>query len=362
MRFRITEEMVVAATLGGAVYGGGGGAEIDGGLVLGRLAVRIGQPELITIDELPDDAILVTASLVGSQASGQALLPVHLLKALEILSDAIGKPVSGITTNECGGSATVNGWFQAAVAGVPVVDAPCNGRAHPTGVMGSIGLHKRRDYVSVQAAVGGDHASGTYLEMVVRGSLERASTMVRQASVECGGLVAVARNPVEVRYVKKHAAIGAISRCIELGRAMIEARDSGRSPADAVTAFTGGRVIAKGEVTQVEIRTGGGFDVGSVIVRDAASDEDVELTFWNEYICAERGSRRLFTFPDLISVLRTADGTPLTTAHTEKGESVTVIGVPRQSLILGAGMRDPELMRPIEIATGKEVVRYMLGS
>ncbi len=38
---------------------------------------------------------------------------------------------------------------------------------------------------------------------------------------------------------------------------------------------------------------------------------------------------------------------------------VAVLVVPRQRLILGAGMRDPELFMDVERAVGKEVVRHV---
>ena len=63
-----------------------------------------------------------------------------------------------------GGEATVNGWLQAAVLGLPLVDLPCNGRAHPTGVMGSMNLHKITDYKTVQACVGGNPETGSHVE------------------------------------------------------------------------------------------------------------------------------------------------------------------------------------------------------
>jgi hypothetical protein len=38
---------------------------------------------------------------------------------------------------------------------------------------------------------------------------------------------------------------------------------------------------------------------------------------------------------------------------------VTLLAVPRERLILGAGMRDPELFRDVERAVQREVVRYV---
>lgn len=44
-----------------------------------------------------------------------------------------------------------------AMAGIPVVDAPCNGRAHPLALIGSLGLHRFPKHRTWTAAVGGAH-------------------------------------------------------------------------------------------------------------------------------------------------------------------------------------------------------------
>ncbi|HHY94860.1 MAG TPA: DUF917 family protein [Firmicutes bacterium] len=366
--------MVEAAVLGGAVLGGGGGGAMADGRRHALLAVEMGEPELVTVEELPSDAVLVTASAVGAPAAKTAKdLPVYYVRVVEIL--ARETRVDGLITNECGGLAAVNGWLQAAMLGIPVVDAPCNGRAHPTGVMGSMGLHRVAGYVSRQAAVGGDPAAGTYVEMLVRGNLERAAALVRQASVQAGGMVAVARNPVTVSYARDNAAVGAIRQVLNVGRAMLEAR--GRGPmamVEAACEVLGGKVLATGRVADVRLETSGGFDVGRVVVQPSEGAA-LELDFWNEYAICERRSgqpgeqpgerpgeapsERLATFPDLIATFDLSSGLPLSSAEIATGHEVVVVHVPRQRLILGAGMRDPELMRAVERAVGKDIVKYV---
>ncbi|WP_261372579.1 S-methyl thiohydantoin desulfurase domain-containing protein, partial [Haloferax volcanii] len=93
---------------------------------------------------------------------------------------ADGTTVGALMTNEMGGFATVNGLLQSAVTGLPLVDAACNGRAHPTGPMGSIGLSQ--DAESVQAAVGGVPGTASRLETVVEAELGTAASLVRHAA------------------------------------------------------------------------------------------------------------------------------------------------------------------------------------
>ncbi|WP_062234467.1 DUF917 domain-containing protein [Fictibacillus sp. FJAT-27399] len=349
-KIKLDEELVKYAVYGGAILGGGGGGWIEDGLQIGRLATEIGEPELYTVDELKDKDLVVTVSLVGAPAAKDKFVkPIHYARALEILTEKIAKPIQGIITNENGAGTTVNGWFQSAVTGIPVIDIPCNGRAHPTGSMGSMNLSEQSDYVSHQAAAGGKGTN--YLEMSISGSLDKASTMIRQASIEAGGLLAVARNPVTIGYAKQHGAAGAIQQAIEVGKALLSYQ--GEAALDAVVTKLGGKVVAEGTVTDHTLETTGGFDVGTVTINDT-----YEMTFWNEYMTLERNGERYGTFPDLIMTFDAKTAKPIVSAAIEKGQQIAVIAIPKENLILSSTMRNEKLMKPVEDIIKKSILQY----
>ncbi len=346
---------VQAAVVGGSLLAGGGGGSMAEGQKLGNLAVELGGPRLISIDEVPDDALVVTVSAVGAPAAREAFVrPMDYVRALELLKDSITEELYGIITSENGGAATVNGWLQGTVLNLPVIDAACNGRAHPTGLMGAMGLHKEPSYISCQAAVGGNPAQGRHVSLYTQGALERCSALVRQAAVQAGGVVAVARNPVSARYVKEKAAPGAITHALEVGEKVLAARASG-APGEAVARVAakavGGELVARGKVTHRELKTEGGFDSGRILI-----DDRTELTFWNEYITLEVGGQRWATFPDLIATLDGDTGLPLTSAEIRRGTDVYVLVSDRANLRLGAGMFDAGLFKSVEEITGKGVI------
>lgn len=353
----INEEIVKNAVLGGTLLGGGGGGSLKEGEKLGGLSLAVGIPTLISLDELQDDAILVTVSAVGAPADKeQYLKPIHYVKAIQLIKEA-GVKVDGLITCENGGLATLNGWFQSAVLEIPVVDAPCNGRAHPLGVMGSMGLHKCKGYVSKQAAVGGDRDKDRYLEIYVAANIIEASRIIRQTAVSAGGLVGVARNPVTVEYARENAAVGGISQAIKLGKIMREAKGKGpEHMIEMVLEFLGGRKVTEGKIQNVKLKTIGGFDVGNVTVRD--QKELYVLTFWNEYMCLENKGQRIATFPDLIAMVDLKTGLPLPTAEVREGQNVAILHIPRQELNLGSGMKDPEIFKQIEEVIKKQIIKY----
>lgn len=125
---KIDEDIVRYATLGGALLGGGGGGSMEEGRRLGELALKQGNPFIVSVDHMPGDASIVTVSAVGAPAAGDIhVTPMDYVKAVEVLIHN-GVSVDGLITCENGGLATLNGWYQSAVLGIPVIDAPCNGR------------------------------------------------------------------------------------------------------------------------------------------------------------------------------------------------------------------------------------------
>jgi len=347
---------VEAAVTGGSVLGGGGGGSAAEGRRLGRLALGRGSPELVDLEELDPGDLLVTVSAVGAPSAREAFVaPEHYCRAVTELGRAAGIEVAGLITNENGGLATVNGWLQSAALGIPVVDAPCNGRAHPTGAMGSLGLNRDPSYESWQVAVGGSAENGRFVQVVARGSLERVAAIVRQSAVQAGGLVAVARNPVKVDRVRRHGAPGAIGQAIRVGRAMLEASPrGGPAVAEACAAELGGRLLCQGRIATVELVSEGGFDSGRVVV-DAGEGVRYLLTFWNEYMTAESDEDVVARFPDLVATLDARTGLALPTAEVEEGVEVFVLVVDRSRLILSTTMDDPELLEPVEKVIGRKI-------
>lgn len=352
---RLTKEILDNAIVGGTILGGGGGGDPKKGKRYAQIAVEYTDLRLLPIEAVTEDKTLITASLVGApNAENQFMTAKDLARTVEILKQNTDLDIAGIITNEQGGEATVNGWLQAAILGLPVIDAPCNGRAHPTGIMGSINLHKEPDYITHQACVGGNPETGNRVECYFKGTIDHTSKLVRLASIEAGGLVAVARNPVTAGYAKKNCAIGGVSHSIELGKVYNKGLETSveKAISDACD-FLKGQVLAKGKVENFEIETTGGFDVGIATV------DGVEVTFWNEYATAEKDGKRLATFPDLIMTINAKTGEPVTTAMMENGLEVYIIATKKQNLILSAPMFDENLLKDMQNVVGREMISYL---
>ena len=360
MRALLAED-VEPAVLGGSVLAAGGGGWVDHGRLVGQTATRLGIPRLAGIDEIPDDGIIVTVTAIGSPAAPDwQMLPVDYVRALQLLQEALGRPIAGLITAQNGSSTTLNGWVQSALLGIPVVDAAGNGRAQPTGKFGSMGLLTKPGYVTIQTAAGGNRDQGRYLEVTVRGEVARADDILRAVSIQSGGFIAAARNPIAASYAKQHAAVGAISYAMSLGEAMLAAQPNGAEAViDAAVRKTSGRILGRGPVRNATVDTRDSFDFARFVVEDV--EGTLTLHTMNEYMAVDKGGARLATFPDLICTLSLETGLPVSVAQMREGQEVAVLVNDKADLPVGTGARQPDAYVEVEAALGIDLRSYALS-
>jgi len=352
MTRKIDKQWIEAAIVGGGILGGGGGGSMSEGRSLGRVALELGDPRILDLAEVPEDSLILVVSAVGAPSVAQHPKPSHYVRAVSLMLEELKGRVGALMTNEIGGLAVVNGLVQSAIVDLPLLDAACNGRAHPTGAMGAMGISLQPGYVVQQATVGGLERNGKYVELCSSGSLSIIAQVTRKLAEELECVVAAARTPVLPSFIRANAAVGAIGQAVELGKVWL-AWDSGEQRIEQVTSAIDGKVVALGKVKSLNLVLRDGFDVGELWVGDA------ELTFWNEYMTLERGSERLATFPDLIATMDTETGCPVTSAEIREGQQIAVMMVSQANLNLGGGMRDRGVFRDIERIVGKEIVKYV---
>jgi len=359
-KMQLNKDLLEEALLGASVLGGGDGTKIEEAMELGELALKVNPPVLLDIEDLPPEGMVVTCATVTCPHRSRApfLSPRAHVRSLEILLENGLERPAALTPNESGGGGIVNGWLEASVLGLPLVDAPCNGRAHPTPEMGSMGLHQISEYNGMQAFAGGDPEQGSYIEGVLRGGIKTVCASMRHVACAAGGVLAVSRNPVKAEYLLKNAAPGAIKLAISLGQAIKQARmDGGEAVVEAVLSILNGEVLYRGRVDAVDRFTAGGIDSGSATVGN------LSLTFWREYMTVERGEEegeeRLATFPDLIAVFDAATGETISGSEIAEEMEVILIKVPKARLLLGAGMRCPDLFEQAEKVIGKDLLEYL---
>ena len=197
---------------------------------------------------------------------------------------------------------------------------------------------------------------GTRVEMVVHGTVEITSALVRNASAAAGGFIGVARNPVGLDWVKDAAAPGAYQQALQLG----EIWESGKPLEERVQAVAealDGKVLVRGTVSDFVMKTDNALDRGHFDVCDG--DKAFKLYYFNEYMALDINGQRAYTFPDPIITIDADSGKILTTADIKDGLNVYVIAAGRDSIILAAGLKNRKTYEQVEQILGIDMVKYL---
>ena len=287
---------------------------------------------------------LITLSRVGT-VSGQGRveqLEGMDLRALQLFEKAYRAEVAGYIASEVGSLAVTYGWRVAALTGLPVVDAPCNGRAHPLGLMGSLGLHRFPDHITLTTA------AGRHVELVIRSNVQTAARRIRRAVARHRAGLAVVRNPLPVAYIRRHAAVGALGYARRIGEELLRNRPSGVRPVlHALSRLMRGRVLARGFIKSAELTEKNGFSIGHIAIRSEVG-RPVVLPVCNEYMMAIDGNDVIAAFPDLITLFDEETALPLNSSDAGALRRVVVFCVARQYLPLASTMNDHRLLEGVE--------------
>lgn len=359
----LTLKDVEAAVLGGSVFACGGGGWAEHGRQLGTMAVTIGRPELVTMDEVPNDAWIATAAAIGAPGglTDWEMLGIDYVKAAQRVQDALGESLYGLIIGQNGMSSTLNAWLPSAVLGTKVVDAVGDVRAHPTGDMGSLGL-AGSPAPMIQSAVGGNRANNAYIELTVRGATGKVSPVLRKAADMAGGFIASCRNPIRADYVRRHAALGGISMALALGEAILAAQPKGGAHViDAICKATCGAIIGSGKVVRNTLAyTQEAFDIGTVEIGEGANRLVVHVM--NEHMAVvDAHGERVACYPDVITTLD-MNGKPVSAGKLREGMEVAVLHVHKREIPLSSSVRDASVYAVVEQALGMNFTDYALAS
>ncbi|MDB5854152.1 MAG: hypothetical protein JWR22_2193 [Herminiimonas sp.] len=354
MSRRLGPEDIDPAIVGGMLLsaGGNGRNRIAANRLFCERALARGPVELMGIAELDAQAEIMIVTAVGAPGGGKHLAnPDHSIRAARQLLAASRTAVRAVIPGHVPGTYS---WLIAAELGIPLLDAACNGRGHPTVKMGSLGLSSQPGVRLFQCGVGDN------LTITVHGNIELTSSLMRAAAIQNGGLIMACRGPVEAALVASAGALDAITYQLELGRAMLAAGPSGDEKLAAVLDFAQGRLLAVGTVLDNDVAYQQGFDVGTVTIRDGTTKSPLTLGVCNEFMTAEWSGERIATFPDLIAAIDVRNGDVLAVTELTPGAHVAIVAVSKRELPLGAGIYDPHIYPDVERSMNTELARYAL--
>jgi len=301
------EDIACGATLLGA---GGGGSSAPGLKIIRKMP----SVTLVEVEDVPDDSTVVVVAGMGS--------PVVLLKegwkgeeipAFEKMQEVLGKKIDYIVPVETGGFNSIIPMHAAYAKGLPVIDGDGAGRAIPELEQTTFHLSG----IAIEPLTLADSKGNS--AVVYPSSAYMGEEMCRAIATVFGMLAGLACYPMTGKQLKKAVIPGALSLAEKVGKAIREARESGKDVVVAATKSMDAIVLARGKVAKKTEEVKAGFDYGRVFV------EDVVVDYKNENMMAWRRDKPIVMVPDSICWL-TTDGVPLTNADMKEGLEVAVLG------------------------------------
>ncbi len=320
--------------VGVGIFGTGGGGDpkgwgrsiFDTDLAAGR------EYTLIDVEDVADDAFIVSGGYLGSVAEDEALNRVvdswendfELERAIRAVEAEHGRRADYLIAFELGGGNTPVVLSCASRLGIATIDGDGVGRAAPETHMCSFLGHGIS--LTPMPLIGGD---GTNV-MVRAGDIFLADEVGRCVASRKGGLLANAHYGMSGADLKRCAVRGSITRSVELGRFVRAYDRSKEAGLDAVCEHLSGFPLVYGRVSELQERVSAGFYVVSVLLEGIGRDRGrhVELIIKNEVMCVkEKGVPRVI-FPDLAILLDPETLEGVMTPQLARGVEVLVGAIP----------------------------------
>lgn len=327
MTWTLTEEDVRSIAVGAGLLGtGGGGDPYIGQLQLIGL-LRAGKTvTIISPDELDDDAEGCAVCGMGAPTIGLEKLPAgdEMWKAVQALQQAVGSEFSFLVVGEIGGGNALEPLIAAAHSGLPVVDADPMGRAFPELQMDTFLIGGVNPSPFAIADGLGNSAVFRVKDALTGEKIGRAAT------VAMGGGSSLAMPYLRGRQVKAHGIHGSLTLSRRIGDAVRAAIRDKRDAAKAVASIVEAREIFAGKITDLELRTEGGFNRGQAKLEGLGefAGRELRIDIQNEYLVAWLDGEAIVTVPDLICLMNAESGLAVGTESLRYGLRVQVLAMP----------------------------------
>ncbi len=327
----LTCQDVADIACGAAFLGSGGGGDPYYGRVLVEQAIRDGcRIELITLADLPDDALVLPTAMIGAPTVLIEKLPRgdEMLLSLRRLEQHLGQTAFATMPAECAGVNAMLPLLVGARLGLPIIDADGMGRALPELHMETFHIHGVSGTPMVLSNEYGDSV------LITTHSNEMMEWLARGTAIRMGGVAYIAEFPMDGLTVKQTSVPHTLSTCLKIGRCVryAEAREDDlyRALIKALdeTPYKFGQVIFAGRVIDVIRQTTAGFAKGKAHI-EAATDNGslLEIVFQNEYLLARIKGNVKAIVPDLICVLDSRTAKPIATEMIRYGQQVKVMAI-----------------------------------
>jgi len=157
-----------------------------------------------------------------------------------------------------------------------------------------------------------------------------AERLARPIAIEFGAIAGGFAFPMTVKDLKEAAVLRTVTYAENIGKAIRRAQTSHKDPVNAATEVTNGFRLFDGRIIDVQRKTERGWALGETIIQGVGDYTGRQMTvrFQNEHLVVIENGEIIVSVPDLIAILDTERGDPITTEHLRYGFRVSIIGIP----------------------------------
>jgi hypothetical protein len=314
--------------IGATIMGTGGGGDQREGLKLLKEVLESGKRiRILPLEALPEQSVVAAPYFVGSvgRKARKVEQPARISEPISVavtqLEEVLGKRITAFAATELGGLNTSIALYTAARLGFPMVDGDLIGRAGPE-------LHQCTANIFGIPMSPSAIVSKTGNVVVVKryADIDDYERTARHQSVLAGDSAAVVDTPMTVKEARRALVQGTVSLCYRIGRAVVEARASGKDPVQAVVGEMHGWKLLEGKVTKFTSKNEGGFLRAELMLDGIGEHKGHRLksSIMNEHIMVWLDGRPIVMPPDLMSLLKN-DGEAVTNGQLSVGMELTAI-------------------------------------
>ena len=313
--------------LGASLLGAGGGGDPYYGKLMAMGAIKENGPvELISPDEVPDDAVIMPIAMMGAPTvlCEKGTAGNEYREIYDMMSKYLGKEIYAVMPMEAGGVNSMLPIAAAARLGLPMVDCDGMGRAFPelqmvTFTIGGVS--------ATPMALTDEKGNSAIFNTITNKWTEE---LARAVTMSCGGSVTVTLYIMDGATMKAYGVKDIVTRSEQLGRAIRTVKEHAEmTPEEAFLSASDGYKLFKGKISDVLRETNGAFNLGRVVLDGIGEykGRTAEISFQNENLSAVVDGEIMATVPDLICMVDTETFVPVTTEALKYGKRVLVTGL-----------------------------------
>ncbi|MGH8916298.1 MAG: DUF917 domain-containing protein [Acidimicrobiia bacterium] len=252
------------------------------------------------------------------------------LRAVDELEKHLGSRIGAIVPFELGPSNTLVALDAAARSGRILVDGDYIGRALPKM---SQALPALLGLPTWPLAICDPWGNALIMTDAASPAIaERIGKMVSRVTraVDMGASCSHAAFPLSAAQASGALIPGTLTRCLEVGRRLLSARDEEKDVVDAAAAAVEGRLLFAGRVSDRQWEdSADGYMEGTTAVTGADRFENSRAAIWfqNEHHLLTIDEKPTAMSPDIIAVVDSADAEPISNSELEVGRRISVIGI-----------------------------------